>query len=127
MKKLMFVCAVLACAVSANAECIWSTWFDDGAKKDVHGCVLGLASEVKSVSGAQIDICISKAKAVKAGCQYAIVYNCTDTLKNGVQLALWNAADSAALQLGLLNFNKTGFLPFFPFFNFDVKMFGKGR
>jgi hypothetical protein len=35
-----------------------------------------------------------------------------------------NRAESASLQLGLLCWNKTGFLPFFVFFNFDPNCFG---
>ena len=31
---------------------------------------------------------------------------------------------ASALQLGLLNWNPKGFLPFFPFFNFSTKCFG---
>ena len=40
----------------------------------------------------------------------------------GVQVAgLLNVADDMkGLQLGLLNFNKNGFLPFFPLFNFGL-------
>jgi hypothetical protein len=44
-----------------------------------------------------------------------------------VQFAFVNKAKSSALQLGLVCINDTGFLPAFVFFNFDKKMFGKGK
>ena len=47
--------------------------------------------------------------------------------RSGCQLAFVNRAEKSALQLGLLCFNKSGFLPFFVFFNFDPKMFGSGN
>ena len=58
------------------------------------------------------------------GCQYAFGYCNAQKVQNGPQLAVVNIADKAALQFGLLNFNKGGFLPFFVFFNFDTKAFG---
>lgn len=129
MKKLMvMVGATMLAVMSAKAEFFWSTWFrDDIADKDVSGCVLGLASEVKTVSGAEVDLCVSKAKVVKSGCQFAVGYCQTEKLRNGAQIAFFNRADSAALQFGLLCFNKTGFLPFFVFFNFDPAMFGGNK
>ena len=126
MKKLMVACcAVMLGAVSAQAECFWSTWFNGPAQDaNVKGCVLGLASEVKDISGAQVDVCISKATAVNAGAQVSFGYNRVVTLKNGCQVGFWNNAKSAALQFGLICHNETGFLPWFVFFNFDSKQFG---
>ncbi len=114
MKKLMvMVGATMLAVMSAKAEFFWSTWFrDDIADKNVSGCVLGLASEVNSIkAGAQVDLCVSTAK----------------TVRNGAQVGFINQADSAALQFGLLCWNKTGFLPFFVFFNFDPAMFGAAK
>ena len=34
-----------------------------------------------------------------------------------------NRAKSSKVQVGLLNFNDNGFLPFFPFFNLDKSLF----
>ena len=129
MKKIMIaLCAVMMGVATANAGCTWSWWTgDDKATSDSKGCALGLATERANVVGAQVAICYNKAKAVNGGAQAAFGYNRTDTLRNGVQLAFWNAADSSALQLGLLCFNKTGFLPFFVFFNFDKAMFGGNK
>lgn len=130
MKKLMIAAfAVLAAVATAEAKCIWSTWYDGEAQgADIEkGVVLGLASEVNSISGAQIDVCISKATEVKSGCQFAFGYSRTVTLRNGAQLGFWNNAKSAALQFGLICHNETGFLPWFPFFNMDVKMFGAAK
>lgn len=128
MKKLMIAAAILIGVTTAKADFFWSTWYDGKAQNaEVKGCVLGLASEVKSIKGAQIDLCISKATEVQNGCQYAIGYSRTKTLRNGVQLGFWNNAKSAALQLGLICHNETGFLPWFVFFNFDCKQFGAAK
>lgn len=129
MKKLAIALfAVAAMVVTAKADFAWSTWFDGPAQNaDRQGCVLGLASEVNSMKGAQIDLCISKANEFKSGCQYAIGYSRVVTLRNGVQIGFWNNAQHAALQLGLICHNEGGFLPWFPFFNFDKTMFGKAK
>lgn len=128
MKKLMILAAVVVGAMAVNAECLWSTWYDDGVQgKEVKGCVLGLASDVKAVTGAQVDICINKAEAINGGAQVSFGYNRSVKVHNGCQLGFWNNSKSSSLQLGLINFNETGFLPFFPFFNFDAKMFGSGK
>lgn len=128
MKKLMIAAfAVLAAVATAEAKTYWSTWYNSNVQdKDLgtRQCVLGLASEVKSMSGAQLDVCISKAQDITAGCQGAFGYSRVVTLRNGVQFGFWNNAKSASLQLGLICHNETGFLPWFPFFNFDTKMFG---
>ena len=145
MKKLMMALCAATLAVSvAHADCTWSWWTgDDKASKDVNGCALGLATERAAVKGAQVSICYNDAKEVKSGAQVAlgcnfadkfhrgaqwsIGFNHADKLSNGCQLAFVNQAESASLQLGLLCFNKTGFLPFFVFFNFDKAQFGKGK
>lgn len=127
MNKLMIAAfAAVMCAMTAKADFFWSTWFRKDIKdKDVSGCVLGLASEIKSGLGAEVNVCISKADEFKRGAQVAIGYSRVAKLRNGVQAAFWNEADSAALQFGIVCHNRTGFLPWFPFFNFDKKMFGK--
>lgn len=52
------------------------------------------------------------------GVQIAGILSRARKLK-GFQFALINMADEMeGLQIGLINFNKNGFLPFFPFFNF---------
>lgn len=139
MKKLFGVMccfAALACAGVANAqdavddECVWSWWSGAPASnydKDLRGCALGFGSGFKSVRGAQVSLCMNTVKEFKSGCQFAFGYNRADTLRNGCQLAFVNNADSAALQLGLLCFNKKGFLPFFVFFNFDKHGFGQAK
>lgn len=130
MKKLMIAAfAVLSMVATAQAA-FWSTWYDEEVQdKDLgtRQCVLGLASDVKSMSGAQIDVCISKAQDISAGCQGSFGYSRVVTLRNGVQFAWWCNAKSASLQLGLICHNETGFLPWFPFFNFDAKMFGAAK
>ncbi len=125
MKKIL-VMAAMALACAAQAEFKWSWWpgSPDLSNKAVKGCVLGIASEVDTVTGAQIDLLWHKAKKVTSGCQGAIGYSRVDTLRNGVQVAWVNSADKAALQLGLICVNKGGFLPWFVFFNFDKTQFG---
>ena len=129
MKKLIVaLVAVTAVFASARAEFHWSWWTGgETASKSVKGCVLGLGSEVKDIRGAEVSLCLNKAEEVMGGAQVAIGYNCTETLRNGCQVAVVNRADKSALQLGLLCFNRSGFLPFFVFFNFDPKMFGSGN
>lgn len=126
MKKMTVAfCAVIMGVLAAKADCFWSTWFDSDVKENAsRGCVLGLASEVKTMSGAQVDVIMSKADKFNAGCQYAIGYSRVNELRNGCQLGFVNSADHAALQFGLVCINKGGFLPWFIFFNFDKTMFG---
>ena len=126
MKKVFIALTAAAlCGLTAQADFHWSWWTDgETANKDVKGCVLGLGSTVKSIQGAQIDLCISKADTVKGGCQGAIGYSRVQKLRNGCQYAIWNEADHAEMQFGLICRNKGGFLPFFIFFNFDKTMFG---
>lgn len=126
MKKLMIAACVAALGLAAPAACTWDWWFGN-ADKDIQGCALGLGSANKDVTGAQISVCASKAENVKAGCQGAIGYSEVKTLRNGAQFAFINKADHAALQFGLVCFNKGGFLPWFVFFNFDKTMFGSGK
>lgn len=129
MKKLLVALLLASAAVSsAKAEFHWSWWLDGETKsKDVRGCILGLGSTVDTISGAQLDVCISKADTVRSGCQGAIGYSRVKTLRNGCQFAFWNKADNAALQFGLICHNKGGFLPWFVFFNFDKTMFGSAK
>lgn len=128
MKKLaVALCAAAMCVVSAQAECIWSWWTSapaENATKDVSGCALGIASETASITGAQVSLLFNVTGKVRSGAQVSIGYNKATTVKNGPQVAFVNVADAAALQFGLLCFNKQGFLPFFPFFNFSTKQFG---
>mgnify|MGYP003319141798 FL=1 len=125
MKKLMIALCAGMMAVAANAGCCWSWWVgDDKADKDLKGCQLGIASECKKMTGAQVSLLWGRTQRVN-GCQFAFGYCNTAKLMNGPQLSVVNIArEGAALQFGLLNFNKSGFLPFFPFFNFSTKCFG---
>ena len=126
MKKLMIAACVAALGLAAPAACTWDWWFGHAEKK-IQGCALGLGSANKNVTGAQVSVCASKAENVKAGCQYAIGYSEVKTLRNGAQVGFITKADHAALQFGLVCFNKGGFLPVFVFFNFDKAMFGSGK
>lgn len=132
MKKLMIAfCAAALAGSAAKADFIWNWWTTSNEgkpqKTEMKGCSLGIASKLKNVQGAQIDLLFNKSENVKSGAQGAIGYAQTLTLRNGVQMAFVNKAKSSALQLGLVCINETGFLPVFVFFNFDTKMFGKAR
>ena len=128
MKKLVVaLCAVVMGISVAKADFVWSWWTSapaENASKDVEGCAMGFASEVASIKGAQVSLFYNVTDKVRSGAQVSIGYNKATTVKNGPQVAFVNVADAAALQFGLLCFNKQGFLPFFPFFNFSTKQFG---
>ena len=125
MKKLMFALCAGVMAVTANADINWSWWVgDDKADRSLDGCQMGIASECKKMTGAQVSLLWGRTQDV-IGCQFAFGYCNTKKLMNGPQLSIVNIArEGAALQFGLLNWNKSGFLPFFPFFNFSTKHFG---
>ena len=126
MKKLMILAGAMTIGFAANAGCWWSWWVgDDKADKNLDGCQLGLACECKELKGAQVSLLWNRAEAVKGGCQAAWGYNNVSKFFNGAQVSVVNVArEGASLQFGLLNWNKKGFLPFFPFFNFSTQMFG---
>ena len=74
---------------------------------DVEGEVVGLQLTV-----------IANYAGGGTGAQISALYNRTEKFR-GLQLGLFNVADEMeGLQLGLLNFNRKGFLPFFPLFNY---------
>ncbi len=132
MKKLMVALSVVVLgAATAKADFLWNWWTtsneDKPQKTEMRGCSLGIASQLKEVSGAQIDLLFNKNEKFNAGCQYAIGYSQTLEMHNGVQVATVNKAKSASLQIGLVCINDTGFLPFFIFFNFDPHMFGGAK
>ena len=128
MKKLLFVLGALMMATVANAGCWWSWWVgDDKADKDLTGCQIGIASECKKMTGAQVSLLWERADKVN-GAQVSFGYNNARKVMNGPQVAVVNIArEGAALQFGLICINKGGFLPWFIFFNFDKSMFGGGR
>jgi len=125
MKKLMFALCAGAMVATASADFNWSWWVGDDKKdKELTGCHMGIACENRKMTGAQVSLLWGRTEDI-VGCQFAFGYSNVKKLKNGPQLAVVNIArEGAALQFGLLNFNKSGFLPFFPFFNFSTKYFG---
>ena len=129
MKKLMIAVAALSMATAANAEFRWCWWVNGPQANDtISGCQLGIADECKEITGAQVGILWNRCKRVQNGATVSFGYTNVGTLQNGCQCSVVNVArEGAALQLGLLNFNPKGFLPFFPFFNFSSKLFGGGR
>ena len=128
MKKILMAMAVaFMCVAAARAEFVWSWWTNapsENATKDVDGCAMGIASKTASIQGAQVSLIYNVTGKVRAGAQVSLFYNNADVVNNGPQVGFVNVADGAALQFGLLCFNKEGFLPFFPFFNFAKGHFG---
>ena len=126
-RLLIALFALMMGVMTAKAEFFWSWWSghpEEPVNKDVSGCVLGIASETKSIAGAQVSAIYSVADEVKCGCQYAIGYSQADEVRNGAQVALVAKARKAALQFGLICINDEGFLPWFVFFNFSKGCFG---
>ena len=89
----------------------------------VRGVQLGLAlaSFAGELTGLQFSTLANQTKTKGRGVQLAGILNSGGSMK-GLQVAgVVNVAkDLKGLQLGLLNFNKNGFLPFFPLFNFGL-------
>ena len=129
MKKLLVVFAAFSMAMAANAEFKWCWWVDGPQAKDtIKGCQLGIADECKEITGAQVGLLWNRCGRVQSGATVAIGYTNVGILQNGCQAGVVNIArEGAALQIGLLNWNPKGFLPFFPFFNFSKTLWGGGR
>lgn len=125
MKKLVFALVLVAAASTVHAGAWWSWWVgDENADKDLNGCQLGIASECREMTGAQVSLLWERADKV-VGAQVSFGYNNARKVMNGPQVAVVNIArEGAALQFGLICINKDGFLPVFPFFNFSTRCFG---
>ncbi|MBP5284841.1 MAG: hypothetical protein ILO34_01880 [Kiritimatiellae bacterium] len=147
MKKLMIAAAIAAVSACANADVAWSWWLDNKtATPDVS---FGIASKCLSVDALELSALYS-ASPVRNGLQFTVFgindsaascalqlapwYNGGDDpcvqlafVNNAddpcVQLGFLNISDASAFQLGFLNFNKKGFLPVFPFINFNPSVF----
>lgn len=106
-----------------------------GDMSGVQLSVMGARNRAGHTRGVQVGAMISIADEL-IGAQVATLANVADNMTGlqcsslfnvaedgiGVQISgLLNIAnDMKGLQLGLLNFNKNGFLPFFPLFNFGL-------
>ncbi len=120
MKKIMIVAAVVLAAACAKADVAWDWWCGNGLKNpDVH---LGIACKAMTVKAAEVSLVYNTTPIIRNGAQVCLFYN-DSTSVSWVQAALVNRATSAKIQIGLLNFNDSGFLPFFPFFNLDKSLF----
>ena len=120
MKKLVAVAAIALAAVSAKADVAWDWWFMNGTKTPV--VHLGIACKALTVKAAEVSLVANMTPIVRNGAQVSLFFNKAETV-SWVQGALVNTASSAKVQVGLLNFNKNGFLPFFPFVNLDKSLF----
>ena len=130
MKMNLLALAATAVALTFGTGCrtetfCWSWWANGEDAGSVRsGCQLGIAGDVREMTGAQVELLWGRAEKVN-GAQVAIGYCNAAAVRNGPQVSVVNIArEGAALQFGLLNFNRDGFLPFFPFFNFSPKYFG---
>ena len=120
MKKLMMVAAVALAAACAKADVAWDWWCGNGLKNpDVH---LGIACKALTVKFAEVSLVYNATPIVRNGAQVSLFYNDAKDV-SWVQAAFVNCAKSAKIQVGLLNFNDSGFLPFFPLFNLDKSLF----
>jgi hypothetical protein len=85
----------------------------------VHGFELGLDNRVgKDFGGSQLGL-FNEVKEDCKGLQVGVIVNLTRGEMQGVQIGLYNHAESLdGIQLGLFNFNDdTKYLGFFPFIN----------
>jgi len=147
MKKILVLSSVVALAVSVQADVTWSWWLNKAdAKTDIS---VGIVNECASVSTLEISL-LYGSSPVESGAQWSIFgindskkanvlqfswwFNrgdescaqvaCVNTAKNNVfDLGFLNFAETSKIQIGLLNFDKNGFLPLFPFFNLDKSLF----
>ena len=130
MKKLMIVAIAAAlCGAafgeqSVSSELKFTLWNGDTPDPEYRGCEIGFTDYSDKVTGAQLNVFTSRCNEFQNGLQYTLFgYNRATICKRGVQIGWFNRAESSSLQLGLICFNKTGFLPWFVFFNFDPAMF----
>jgi len=85
--------------------------------------LLGAPIRSNGVSFSLLGICRKQQQGVYCSllnCSYAADWTDEDAPQSVVQLGLFNSCRSG-VQIGLLNYNKNGFLPVFPFFNFSTK------
>ena len=147
MKKLMFVAALAASAMIAQADVTWSWWLDKQDRKV--DLAFGIASKCANVNTIELSL-LYNASPVQNGVQIAfpgindsdkaqvlqgsiwfnrgddscVQFGCVNVAKKNVfNLGFINIADTSKVQIGLLNFNKNGFLPVFPFINLDMSLF----
>ncbi len=120
MRKLLCAVAIALAVGCANADVAWDWWCGNGLKNpDVH---LGIACKALTVRAAEVSLLFNKTPVIRNGAQVSLVYNDATDVK-WVQAAFVNYAKSAKIQVGILNFNDNGFLPFFPLFNLDKSFF----
>jgi hypothetical protein len=150
MKKIIIMLAVAACTFAANADDVsWSWWCDSDNKNRSVDLSFGLGSKCASVECLELSLIYSASPEVE-GMQWAFMGINNSKMTGILQLAPWfnnggtpcvqlgflniakksvftmgfiSIADSSKVQLGLLNFNKNGFLPVFPFINLDKSLF----
>jgi hypothetical protein len=92
------------------------SWEERPRETMVNGAQVGLfGSRTNELNGVQLSMIANVANDVD-GLQVALA-NKAKRVGLGSQVGLVNIADRG-LQIGLLNFNKNGFLPFFPLINF---------
>lgn len=129
MKKLFVaLCAVSMMALSASAEVVWTWWPSEAGLvqkvKPIKGAALGIGSQVGAVSaGAEVSLVYSNTPVVDKGAQVAVLGLAKAKSVKWVQAGIVTMADTAKVQIGLLNFNKNGVLPVFIIVNLDKSLF----
>ena len=147
MKKLMILACVVALGFAAKADVTWSWWLDrTDAKTDLS---FGIASKCASVETFELSL-IYNGSPVQNGVQFTFMGINDSDKAQVLQMSFWfnrgddacvqlgcvnvaddnvfnlgfvNIAKTSKFQLGFLNFNEKGFLPVFPFVNFDPSIF----
>jgi len=147
MKKLMVVAAILSSAACAQATVAWNWWLDKPNEKVDFS--LGIVNRCASVETFELSL-LYCGSPVNNGIQFSFLGINDSDKAQVLQLSWWfnrgddscvqlgcvnaakkntfnfgfiNIADQSKVQIGLLNFNKNGFLPVFPFINLDKSLF----
>ena len=147
MKKIAVALVIASCAFASHADAVWSWWCENNQKSaDV---AFGIGSKCSAVEGLELSLIYSGTPKVEGAQLSFWGINCSE-MAGVLQLAPWfnkgeepcvqlgflnfhkissftwgllNVTDKTAVQLGLLNLNKNGFLPIFPFINIDKALF----
>ena len=81
----------------------------------VNGMQIGGYNETQNLSGAQIGVVNIHLSGKKQTDKKELKE------KSSFQFGIFNKAGECTLQIGLLNYNESGFLKYFPFFNFTIE------
>lgn len=146
MKKLIAAVMIAVLAVTGKADVEWSWWCENTAEStDIS---LGIATKCAKVEALELSLLYGASNV--EGVQWSLLGINDSDMSGALQMSMWfnrgddpcvqlglincadttvfswgmiNVANKATVQLGLLNFNKSGFLSIFPFVNLDKALF----